>query len=325
MNLPAALFVIRSLIRDTFRQALAGRIFWLVLGLSGVVILLCLSVHVEGPESLRGDTELLHDNQPLTGPPKAGHVSLAFGAFRMPLFRDKESEVRFLEGAMALLVAGPVGTLLLLVLTAGFLPEFLQPSAAAVLLAKPVPRWSLLVGKYLGVLAFVAFQAAVFFGGTWLAIGLRTGVWLPAYLLCIPVFVLHFAIVFSSSALLAVWTRSTVAGVLGAVVFWLVCIGLNYGRYAVLALPSLAPESTPVPATLKGIVEVGYWLLPKPLDLNMLLSQAVGAGEDFSLDRALALAQQMGTFQPELSLVTSVLSTAALLAIAAWQFNTVEY
>ena len=50
-----------------------------------------------------------------------------------------------------------------------------------------MPRWSLLAGKFLGVLAFVALQASLFVGGTWLALGLRTGVWDPTYFLCVPI------------------------------------------------------------------------------------------------------------------------------------------
>jgi hypothetical protein len=404
MNLPAALFVIRSLIRDTFRQSLANRVFWLVLGLSGVVILFGLSIRMEGQEvrTPTGDIELHGpDDEPYTGPkPKAqegtvvraggkelvmeghqgdrhtyklapttkvtcdgqgctlddlkpsqkvrvtlkpgdkitatkiealdknlefkeaGQVTIGFGAFHTAMLRDRESEVRFLQGALAW-YASSVGTLLLLVFTAGFLPEFLQPSAAAVLLVKPVPRWSLLVGKYLGVLVFVIFQATVFFGGTWVAMGLSTGVWLPAYLLCIPVLVLHFAIVYSASALLAVWTRSTVASVLGAIVFWLICTAMNYGYYQVLSLARLARESGPLPEAFRWLVDAGYWLLPKPYDLLMGLNQAV-AGETFQ-DTTLKMAQDMGAWRPELSLLTSVLSTVVLLAIAARQFNTTEY
>ena len=59
-------------------------------------------------------------------------------------------------------MADAVGLLLALLWTASFLPTFLEPAAVAVLLAKPVPRWQLLVGKFAGVLAFVAFQAARF-------------------------------------------------------------------------------------------------------------------------------------------------------------------
>ena len=83
------------------------------------------------------------------------------------------------------------------------------------LLAKPVPRWLLLAGKFVGVLAFVALQGSLFVGGTWLALGVRTGVWDAAYFLCVPLLLLHFAVFFSFSAMLAVATRSTVACVLG--------------------------------------------------------------------------------------------------------------
>ena len=52
--------------------------------------------------------------------------------------------------------ADTAGVLLALLWTAGFLPSYLDPSSITVTLAKPVPRWSLLVGMYLGVTAFVA-------------------------------------------------------------------------------------------------------------------------------------------------------------------------
>ena len=55
------------------------------------------------------------------------------------------------------------------------------------LLAKPVPRWLILAGKFAGVILFVGMQAALFFAGTWLALGLRTGIWLNEYLLGVPV------------------------------------------------------------------------------------------------------------------------------------------
>ena len=48
MNLPSALYVLRWMVRDTFRQSLGSRAFWLILGLSGLAILLCLSIRIEG-------------------------------------------------------------------------------------------------------------------------------------------------------------------------------------------------------------------------------------------------------------------------------------
>ena len=136
-------------------------------------------------------------------------------------------------------VADTLGLLLTLVWTAGFLPSFLDSRAISVLLAKPISRETLLLGKYLGVLAFVFVQAAFFVGGTWLALAVRTGVWDAVYLPAVPLLLLHFAIFFSFSLLLAVCTRSTVVCVFGSIAFWGICWAINFGRHAVTAASEL--------------------------------------------------------------------------------------
>lgn len=335
MNLPTAILTIRWMFRDTLRQALASGVFWLMLAVSLLCTVFCLSAGLQGgPSPLQrpGDlTEFLPRNDPLAADPEKaarsavaivkGELTLGFGAFRMPLGRDAEDAVRVLQLILAGGVADGLGIILALVWTAGFLPTFLEPSAASVLLCKPVPRWSLLVGKYLGVLAFVAFQATVFVGSTWVALGLRTGVWSPGYLLCIPLLLLHFGIFFSCSALIAVCTRSTVACVFGAVLFWLLCWGLNYGRHTIVAMPELQALS---PA-FHGIVDVVYWILPKPADLGMVLFDALQAGNSFSSLFQYETLQHQGAFYPELSVLSSVLFTLGVLALAGWQLETTDY
>jgi hypothetical protein len=137
-----AIPVIRWLVRDTFVQALHSGVFWLMLALTVVCVALCLSTSV------------------IDGDP--GHLDLAGGAFHWPLVGGLDHAVRGLELQLAGWVADGVGLLLALMWTAGFLPSFLEPGAVSVLLTKPVPRWSLLAGKVLGVFAFVAFQSALF-------------------------------------------------------------------------------------------------------------------------------------------------------------------
>jgi hypothetical protein len=188
-----------------------------------------------------------------------------------------------------------------------------------------VPRGVLLAGKFLGVLAFVAFQEAIFFGGTWLALGLRTGVWPGAYLLCIPLFLTHFTVVYSFSTLMAVCTRSTVAAIFGALLFWFCCLAMNYGRHAVVALPYLEP-TTPFTAEIQDMTEVGYWILPKPGDMLIVLDQTVGASEHFDvLPKFFREVVARDAIQLELSLLTSLLFSVGLLAVAAWQFRTMDY
>jgi ABC-type transport system involved in multi-copper enzyme maturation permease subunit len=322
MDLPSVVYVLRCLIRDTFRQSLASRTFWLILLLSGLCILFCLSVRIEGATAWTppGEIELYGaDRQPFTGLNRGeGHLSLAFGAIRLRLFRDGAAEIVFLQTMLAKWGASAVGMLLVLLGTSGFLPEFLQPQSATVLLAKPVPRWLLLAGKVLGVLAFVTFQTMLYIGGTWLALGLRTGFWPAAYLLSIPLLVLEFAILYALSALLAVWTRSTVICLVGTLLFWGVCASLNFTRHALVARDV---SSQPTAA----LVEVGYWVLPKPTDVSFLLGWVLHSDKHFRDSSELIAAQAANRLNPTLSLLTSFLFAVAVLAYAGRRLTVKDY
>jgi hypothetical protein len=352
MSLTSALPAIRSLIGDTFRQALASGIFWVIVVVSGLCCLVCLSAGISGDVELNRPNErpeFLPQNLPvqldakqvamMVGAPTpasagylyaesrpdlakmarhgvdvvSGELTLAFGAIRLSLGRDARTAVHFLQLVLAGGVADTLGLLLALVWTAGFLPSFLEASAISVLLVKPIPRWSILAGKYLSVLVFVAFHALLFVGSTWAALGFRTGIWDPVYLWCIPILLLHFTIFFSFSTLLAVSTRSTVVCVFGSVVFWALCWGMNYGRHAVLTIPGFEAVS----GSFVTLVEAGYWFLPKPADLGILLFNALDAGSYFGQDFTFQAIQERGYFHPELSILASLLFTVGMLALAA--------
>jgi ABC-type transport system involved in multi-copper enzyme maturation permease subunit len=275
-----------------------------MLAVSLVSIALCLTATISPGE---GDS--------------AGHLDFAFGNGQFALDQGPAAAVRSLEAYLAGGIANALGLLLALIWTAGFLPSFLEEGAASVLLAKPISRGCLLSGKCLGALAFVAVQDGLFVGGTWLALGLRTGVWDPTYLLCLPLLLLHFAIFFSFSAMLAVATRSTVACVFGTILFWLVCWAMNFGRHASLLLPDLQTAAS----GFGHSVELGYWLLPKPLDCHLILLGVLQ--DDHVLSRFLdmrVLADQ-GAWQPVGSLLASCVCALVLLALAAYDFVTAEY
>ena len=276
MNLPAVVFVTRWRARDTMRQACASGIFWLLLGITLVCTLLCLTLGIRGDRPMAPlrpwedpayflCAELAkHRPDELTGiDVPSGELTLLFGAFRVPLSRTRVEAVRSIEFLLAGGLADTAGVLLALIWTAGFLPSLLDPSTASLLLAKPAPRWLVLAGKFLGVLAFVALQATAFVALTWLALGIRTGVWDLRYFLGVPWLLVHFAIFYCVSALLAVLTRSTVAAVLGTLAFWFACWGVNYLRLDAVAGGSVSPA-----------LDFAYWVLPKPVDLGLLLMDA---------------------------------------------------
>jgi hypothetical protein len=326
MNAPAALLTVRWLAWDTFRQALASGVFWVMFAVSALCIVGCLSVGMADvprePEGASGYRVPATDPQ-ATRPdaPKQAeivgehHYSLLFGAVRVGTYNDRETEVRSLQTVLAGGVADTLGVLLALIWTAGFLPSFLEPSAASVLLAKPVPRWGLLVGKYVGVLVFVFVQAGFFVVGTWAALGVRTGVWEPRYLLCLPLMLAHFAVFFSFSAFLAVWSRSAVTCVFGTLLFWMVCAGLNFGRHASF----LAFGGPP------ALLEAGYWALPKPADLGLMLHYAIGAPAPELRLPGLPKLEELGALHLEASLLASLAFAVVVLGLAAYELTHTDY
>jgi ABC-type transport system involved in multi-copper enzyme maturation permease subunit len=332
MDSPTALVIIRWMVSLTFRQALASRLFWAVSAVTVLAIVLCLSVRVHGPPPLPvedGEVRLrlpAEEFDRISNAQKEGvdsarsELRILFGTVRVSYRHYPDDAVRFLQFVLAGIIASTAGVLLALVWTAGFLPEFLAPANVTVLLGKPVPRWSLLLGKYLGVVGFVALQAIVFVLGTWIALGLRTGVWAPAYLLCLPVLVMHFAVFFSVSAGLAVLTRSAVVSMIGVLAFWMVCWTTNHSWHAWHNLQATDPG-----VAVPWLVEIGYWGLPKPADLNWLLADLLRAQDHFGkiLDYR-ALDNPTGA-QLGLSVLTSLLFTAGALTLSVRRFATAEY
>jgi ABC-type transport system involved in multi-copper enzyme maturation permease subunit len=350
VNVRCNLGFLKQLIQDTFRQALASGICWMMLVVTAICVVFCLSVDVSGDVVLQSDGEPVfflppppdHSLVPPAGagqqvrPPLetdpalarregvetiSGRMTLAFGAVSIPVSRDRSDAVHFLQLILASGIAGTCGLLLTLVWTAGFLPTFLDPSAASVLLAKPIPRWQLLLGKYLGVLAFVGFQLVIFVALTWLALGVRTKVWDAAYWWSVPLLLIEFAIFYSFSVLLAVVTRSTVACVFGCIFCWLLAWGINYGSIMARHMPQ--PQF--LPASTVALAQASYWITPKPIDAGLILFNALNAKEHFEKPAVYKLVESGPTFSPQLSILSSLVITGAVLALATHEFRTADY
>ncbi|MFO0865692.1 MAG: hypothetical protein U0744_13745 [Gemmataceae bacterium] len=329
MNAPSLIYALRWLTRDTFRQAVAGKVFWLMLGVSALAVVFCLGVGVEGG-SVRDEGELYSPDgklvMPNSGPP--GTLSLFYGAMTVEMARDRASAVELIYLMLASWVAGAVGLLLTLIWTASFIPEFLQPTSATVLLAKPLPRWVFLAGKYLGVVLFVGFQATIFFVGTWLALGSKTGIWVNAYLAGIVLLTLQFAVFYGFSVLVAVSWRSSVACVLGVILLWASSFGINYGRFAAMAMPQIGSHARQMSPTTKWLIDAAYWMMPKPADMVITLQDLLSADKHSATFRNAPVVKDAlarGAYDPLLSLISSLGFGIVMLGLAGAQLAKVEY
>jgi hypothetical protein len=156
-------------------------------------------------------------------------------------------------------------------------------------------------------------------GGTWLALGLRTGIWDATYLMCIPLLLLQFAVFFGFSMLLAVFFRSTVVCVTGSIAFWGVCWAINFGRYTVMAASQVA-DCGKFSSVAVWLTDIGYWIMPKPVDLGCLSFDALGAQTNFR-----PIFEHSGGVSLGLSVLTSLAFTLYLLIAAERQFAKMDY
>ncbi len=247
----------RAIVVASFRESLDRKIFWVLIAITAIVILAMLSIGFEG-----------------------NHVSFMFGMWEAdsgafnPLAEQGPSRlaaivVYLLFGNLL----GWVGVILMLIATAGVFPSMIESGVIGVLLSKPISRSRLFLYKYLASMVFVLVQGIFFVGGTFLAMGLRWGVWCPGYLLAIPGLVLLFSYVYCITSVVGVQTRSSVAAVLVSIAAW-----------AAFALVHQAPQLFDMVDSLKkqtllyNTVRVVSWIPPKTGDIEYLVARWGGAG-----------------------------------------------
>ena len=245
-----------AIIVDSFRESLDRKFFWLIVVLSLLVAIGLLSIGF-APD----------------------HVSLMFGNMKFETdYYNSSTELgqsRIIGIVIALMsfFLGWIGVLLMIIATAGFFPAFMERGVIDVVLAKPISRPRLFLYKYLSSMVFVLLQATFFVGLTFLVMGLRWGVWVPKYLIVIPLLVLLFSYIYCVTVFVGVATRSTVAAIL-----------LSIGAWVVFAVPSMALdqfEATPElkqKESLYRSVRVMNWVLPKTSDIPYIATKFTKAG-----------------------------------------------
>ncbi len=146
---------------------------------------------------------------------------LFFGS--LPVIREGAPlalQVFALENYVINGVGAWIAILVSIVITAFFIPNMLRKGTIDLLLVKPIHRTTLLLYKFVGGLLFILLNTALAVGGVWIALGLRSGIWSPGFLLSIPAITFFFALLYSVSTLFGVLTRSPIVSILLTVAVW---------------------------------------------------------------------------------------------------------
>lgn len=177
-----------ALIRDTFREALARKIFWGLFGLSLVMILFFLFLMkidiVEGGVAT---------------------VSLFGGTSNRSL--DVDRVVRGVYGGIATFLY-TWGLFLAVFASAGLVPSVLEPGRIELLVSKPVSRAHILLGRYAGNVLVVSCNVAFLVLGIWTILGVKTGIWSPMFLVSIATTIFTFAVLLTVVVLVGVLFES---------------------------------------------------------------------------------------------------------------------
>ncbi|MCB9855724.1 MAG: ABC transporter permease subunit [Phycisphaerales bacterium] len=315
---------IRALIVDSFREALDKKLFWIFAGLTLLLSLAMASVSISD-----------------------SGVSMFFGAVPIESLQIAPStpEGRAIIGAILTQLIGRwyigfVGIILSIVATCGVIPSLMERGAIDVAVSKPISRSTLFLGKYFGSMVFVLIQSALFVVLTFLVAGLRWHYWAPAYLWCIPLFVILYSYLYAFTALFGVMTRNAMASFLLTMLAWL-CVFAPQITYEFLeqsdafglkvdarwvrgaeVLKTVFPNMREIPSIAGNLIgatvesEVSGQPSSGTVDLGMMT---------LDYEKAEAAERRIGNVNPVTSIGSSLLFEAVIVAIAVWKFSRREF
>jgi ABC-type transport system involved in multi-copper enzyme maturation permease subunit len=122
-----------------------------------------------------------------------------------------------------------ISTILALLSTASMFPD-LATGGVDTLLSKPIGRTRLLLTKFATGLLFTALQVSVFAVLSFLVLGIRGGVWEIGLFVVVPLMVVFFSYLFAVQAVVGLVTRSPIASVIVACLFWIFVFLVHSGE-----------------------------------------------------------------------------------------------
>ena len=238
-----------ALIRDTFREAFARKIFWGLFGLSIVMILFFLFI-------LKIDIV-------------EGGIATAslfgMGANRRMVGVDVDRIVRGVYGGIATFLY-TWGMFLAVFASAGLIPSVLEPGRIELLVSKPVSRTHILLGRYAGNVLVVSCNVIFLVLGIWTILGVKTGIWSPMFLISIATTIFIFAVLLAVVVLVGVLFDSAALATMVTVAMMIISPILAQTG---LMMRLLSSEWS------REIWRTLYYSLPKVYDLGRMTLNAI--------------------------------------------------
>ena len=196
---------------DAYRELNAKKLFWITLGLSGLVVLIFGSIGFDeqGMSMMFGitrvDSEYVNSTTPWA---RALYVGI-FSDFIVAIWLSW------------------IAIILALISTCTIFPDFLAGGAIDLVLSKPIHRATIFAMKFVMSLLFVVLQVLMFCAGIFLCIGLRLGEWNWMIFAAVPVVTVFYSYMFAVCVFAGVFTRSAITALLLTMLFWFSLWGMQ--------------------------------------------------------------------------------------------------
>jgi ABC-type transport system involved in multi-copper enzyme maturation permease subunit len=231
-----------ALIRDTFREAFARRIFWGFFGCCTALLLFLMFL------------SRLEVNV-------GGNATSVFGGASP----DQTASVLQTQSIIAMLLYY-AGTGLAVFASAGLVSAMFEPGRIELLVSKPLSRTHLLLGRYLGNVLVVVANILYLILGAWIIFGLKTGVWGLGFLYSSILTILDFSVLLAVIVLVGVlWDSSAVAimvtfaimivaPILAQIVTMEQLLGSETSRNAVRVLYEVLPKTSELGSMVRSMI-----------------------------------------------------------------------
>ncbi len=180
-----------ALVRDTFREAFARKIFWAFFACSTALILFFIFI-------MRVDVV-------------EGALATASIFGRSGPSQSVERMVAGVHSAIANFIYS-IGMCLAVFASAGLISAIFEPGRIELLLSKPVTRYHILLGRYVGNVLVVACNLVYLILSIWIIFGIKTQVWHAGFLFAGLSALFVFAVLLTVSLLVGVlWESAAVS------------------------------------------------------------------------------------------------------------------
>ncbi len=156
----------------------------------------------------------------------------------------------WLSGAVSMIYT--LSMLCFIAVVAGYVPAMIEGGSIDLVLSKPIRRWQLFYGKYVGGLLLFSVAIALLYLLVFTGVGAVTGVWHWPFFYALPMTLFSLALLNAIVGWVGLWTRSAAIAMVIGYIYYLV-VDTAVGLLA-------DPAAVPYLAELKGIKELSEFV-----------------------------------------------------------------